>query len=299
VSSSVFAHAHDGIFITDADANITEVNPAFTTLSGYSREEALGRKPHELGFVHLQKSFFSKLFSDASGKDASNKVEWQGEAWSKKKNGSQYMVSLDIFPVYDNAQQFQHYVGLFSDITQQKEHQNSLEHMAYHDPLTQLPNRALFSDRLQQAVARAVRSKESVAICYFDLDNFKPINDKLGHEAGDQLLIMLAERLRDNLRESDTIARLGGDEFALVLCGLQSLEEYKLTLDRLLAEIEAPFIINGETLKISASIGYTFYPSDNNPPDILLRHADQAMYEAKANGGGHHHLFTQQALLFN
>ena len=299
VSSSVFAHAHDGIFITDADANITEVNPAFTTLSGYSREEALGRKPHELGFVHLQKSFFSKLFSDASGKDASNKVEWQGEAWSKKKSGSQYMVSLDIFPVYDNAQHFQHYVGLFSDITQQKEHQNSLEHMAYHDPLTQLPNRALFSDRLQQAVARAVRSKESVAICYFDLDNFKPINDNLGHEAGDQLLIMLAERLRGNLRESDTIARLGGDEFALVLCGLQSLEEYKLTLDRLLAEIEAPFIINGETLKISASIGYTFYPSDNNPPDILLRHADQAMYEAKANGGGHHHLFTQQALLFN
>ncbi len=294
VSSSVFAHAHDGIFITDADAKITEVNPAFTTLTGYSREEALGKNPHELGFVHLRKSFFSKLFSNGS-----KRVGWQGEAWSKKKNGSQYMASLDVFPVYDNAQQFQHYVGLFADITEQKEHQKSLEHMAYHDPLTQLPNRALFSDRLQQAVARAARSKESVAICYFDLDNFKPINDNLGHEAGDQLLIMLAERLRGNLRETDTIARLGGDEFALLLCGLQTLDEYKLTLDRLLAEIETPFMINGETLKISASIGYTFYPSDNNPPDILLRHADQAMYQAKTNGGGHHHLFQLQASLFS
>jgi diguanylate cyclase (GGDEF)-like protein/PAS domain S-box-containing protein len=294
VSSSVFAHAHDGIFITDAGAKITEVNPAFTTLTGYSREEALGRNPHELGFVYLRKSFFSKLFSNAS-----NKVEWQGEAWCKNKNGSQYMASLDVFPVYDNAQQFQHYVGLFSDITQQKEHQKSLEHMAYHDPLTQLPNRALFSDRLQQAIARAARTKESVAICYFDLDNFKPINDKLGHEAGDQLLIMLAERLRGNLRETDTIARLGGDEFALLLCGLQTLDEYRQTLDRLLAEIETPFMINDETLKISASIGYTFYPSDNNPPDILLRHADQAMYQAKTNGGGHHHLFQLQASLFS
>lgn len=294
VSSSVFAHAHDGIFITDVNANITEINPAFTTLTGYSRQEALGRKPHELGFVYLKKSFFSKLFNNTS-----SKAEWKGEAWSKRKNGSQYMASLDVFPVYDSAQQFQHYVGLFSDITQQKEHEKSLEHMAYHDPLTQLPNRALFSDRLQQAVARAVRSKESVAICYFDLDNFKPINDNLGHEAGDQLLIMLAERLRGNLRETDTIARLGGDEFALLLCGLQTLDEYKLTLDRLLAEIETPFMINGETLKISASIGYTFYPSDNNPPDILLRHADQAMYQAKTNGGGHHHLFKLQASLFN
>lgn len=294
VSSSVFAHAHDGIFITDAKANIIEVNPAFTTLTGYSRKEAIGRKPHELGFVHLNKSFFSKLFNDTS-----SKAEWQGEAWSKKKNGSEYMASLDVFPVHDNALQFQHYVGLFSDITQQKEHQKSLEYMAYHDPLTQLPNRALFSDRLQQAVARAARNKESVAICYFDLDNFKPINDNLGHETGDQLLIMLAERLRANLRETDTIARLGGDEFSLLLCGLQTLDEYKLTLDRLLAEIETPFMINDQTLKISASIGYTFYPSDNNPPDILLRHADQAMYQAKTNGGGHHHLFESQASLFN
>ena len=119
------------------------------------------------------------------------------------------------------------------------------------------------------------------------------------HKAGDQLLSMLPERLRGNLRETDTIARLGGDEFALLLCGLQTLDEYKLTLDRLLAEIETPFMINDETLKISASIGYTFYPSDNNPPDILLRHADQAMYQAKTNGGGHHHLFQLQASLFN
>ena len=171
--------------------------------------------------------------------------------------------------------------------------------MAYHDPLTQLPNRALFADRIQQVLARAARTKEMVAICYFDLDKFKPINDALGHEAGDQLLIELTERLRANLRESDTIARLGGDEFALLLCGLLSADEYGKTLDRILESIELPFSIFNQTLYISASIGYTVFPADNHPPDILLRHADQAMYQAKTNGGGHHYLFNVHPNLFS
>jgi diguanylate cyclase (GGDEF)-like protein/PAS domain S-box-containing protein len=295
VSSSVFQHAHDGIFITDSDANITEINPAFTKITGYSRKEAIGRSPQEMGFVYQKEAFFSKLF-----KATANKGEWRGETLNLHKSGDTYAASFDIFPVYDDAEKFQHYIGLFSDITLAKEQQQALEHMAYHDPLTQLPNRTLFSDRLQQVLARAARSKEILAICYFDLDNFKPINDKMGHEAGDQLLIQLAERLRTNLRESDTIARLGGDEFALLLCGLQSVDEYTHTLDRLLDAIEMPFSIGDQTaLHISASIGYTIYPTDNNPPDTLLRHADHAMYEAKTHGGGHHHLFTMQPTLFS
>ncbi len=294
ISSSVFEHAHDGIFITDSNANIIKVNPSFTKTTGYSRAEALGRKPQDLGFFYKKKAFFLKLF-----KAPKNKSDWRGEIWNLHKNGNQYAAWFDIFPVYNEAQEFQHYVGLFSDITQAKEQQQSLEHMAYHDPLTQLPNRTLFSDRLQQVLARAARTKEMLAICYFDLDNFKPINDALGHEVGDKLLTELAERLRANLRESDTIARLGGDEFALLLCGLQSLDEYSNTLDRILESIEMPFNIADKTLHISASIGYTVYPFDDHPPDILLRHADHAMYQAKTNGGGHHFLFNMQSTLFS
>lgn len=289
VSSSVFEHAHDGIFITDLKANIIEVNPAFTVITGYSREEALGKMPEELGFAYQIEAFFSQFFESTD-----HQGEWRGEVWNRHQNGEPYVAWLDVFPVHSKSGEFQHYVGLFADITQAKEQQKSLEHLAYHDALTKLPNRILFSNRLQKILAHAERTKEVVAICYVDLDEFKPINDKFGHEVGDQLLVMLAERLQDNLRKEDTIARLGGDEFALLLSGLHSTVEYKETLDRILAAIETPFHIGQHTFSISASIGYTVYPSDKNPPDTLLRHADHAMYHAKTHGGKHHHLFDLQ-----
>jgi diguanylate cyclase (GGDEF)-like protein/PAS domain S-box-containing protein len=293
VSSSVFQHAHDGIFITDIHANITDVNPSFTKITGFSRAEAIGRNASEIGFIDENPTFFSDIHNATT-----NKGEWRGETWNLHKDGHRYASWFDIFPVYDNTKTLQHYVGLFSDITQAKEQQNALEQMAYHDPLTQLPNRTLFADRIQQVLARAVRNSEMVAICYFDLDKFKPINDLLGHAAGDQLLTQLAARLHQTLRDSDTIARFGGDEFALLLCGLQTSAEYSKALDRVLTSIEQPFIIDGHTVEVSASMGYTVFPADNQPPDILLRHADHAMYRAKTNGGGHHYLFNVQSDLF-
>ena len=293
VSSSVFQHAHDGIFITDINANITDVNPSFSDITGFTRQEAIGRNPTELGFVHEKPHFFSSLF-----KNPATPGQWRGETWNQHKDGHTYASWFDIFPVYDNTKTVQRYVGLFSDITLAKEQQVALEQMAYHDPLTQLPNRTLFADRMQQILARATRTNEMVAICYFDLDKFKPINDLLGHEAGDQLLIQLSARLRKTLRDSDTIARLGGDEFALLLCGLQTPDEYSKALDRILKSIEVPFEIYNQTLTVSASIGYTVFPTDNQPPDILLRHADHAMYQAKTNGGAHHYLFNLQSDLF-
>jgi diguanylate cyclase (GGDEF)-like protein/PAS domain S-box-containing protein len=293
VSSSVFQHAHDGIFITDIDAIITDVNPSFTSITGFSRDEAIGRSASELGFVYENPTFFTDI-NNAS----TNRGEWRGETWNRHKDGHAYASWFDIFPVYHNAKSVKHYVGLFSDITQAKEQQHALEKMAYHDPLTQLPNRSLFADRIQHVLARAERTNEMVAICYFDLDKFKPINDMLGHAAGDQLLIQLSARLRQTLRESDTIARLGGDEFALLLCGFQTSEEYSQALDRVLKSIEQPFRINDQTMAISASMGYTVFPADNQPADILLRHADHAMYQAKTNGGGHHYLFNLQSDLF-
>lgn len=284
LSSSVFDHAHDGIFITDAETSIVEVNPAFATTTGYDREAALGQTPQQMGFAAHDANFFQQLRHDPHG-------EWRGETWNRRKDGEAYAAWLDIFAVRDAAHQISHYVGLFSDITQAKEQQQNLEHMAYHDPLTQLPNRTLFSDRLQQALARADRSEELLAICYFDLDDFKPVNDTLGHEAGDRLLVQLAARMRTCLRESDTIARLGGDEFAMLLCGLQNTDECEQTLDRLLAAIKTPYLIAGQTITISASIGYTVFPLDHSEPDTLLRHADHAMYQAKVNGGSRYHQF--------
>ncbi len=289
LSASVFDHAHDGIFITDAETRIIEVNPALTMITGYTREAALGCTPHDLGFASHDAGFFQQLWHapDHVG-------EWRGETWNRRKNGEVYAAWLDVFAVHDEAQNLSHYVGLFSDITQAKEQQQNLEHMAYHDPLTQLPNRTLFSDRLHQALARADRSEELLAICYFDLDGFKHVNDTLGHEAGDRLLVQLAARMRACLRESDTIARLGGDEFSMLLCGLQNIGECKQTLDRLLAAIKAPYLITGLTINISASIGYTVFPLDHSEPDTLLRHADHAMYQAKVSGGSRYHLFDAE-----
>ncbi|OIQ96875.1 cyclic di-GMP phosphodiesterase Gmr [mine drainage metagenome] len=283
LSASVFDHAHDGIFIANADMQIVEVNPAFTATTGYSREEALGNTPLALGFAYHDANFFPQLM-ESSG-------EWRGESWNRHHDGSVYAAWLDIFTVCDDTQTSRHYVGLFSDITQSKEHQQNLEHMAYHDPLTQLPNRTLLSDRLKQALARAERADELVAICYFDLDDFKPVNDMLGHDAGDRLLVQLAARIRACLRETDTIARLGGDEFVMLLCGLQSIDECQQTLERLLKAIKTPYQIANQTVNISASIGYTLFPLDNSEADTLLRHADHAMYQAKIGGGSRFNLF--------
>ena len=289
LSASVFEHAHDGIFITDADARIVEINPAFSELSGYTRKEALGRTPGELKLSYQDKNFFERFWENRE-----KITEWRGETLNQRKDGEIYPASLDLFVISNTQQSSSYYVGVFSDITSIKEHRENLEHLAYHDPLTQLPNRALLADRLQQALARATRSKEILAICYFDLDNFKPVNDALGHQAGDQLLVELAQRVRTCLRESDTIARLGGDEFALLLGGLNTPEECQQTLDRLLAAINAPFFLAGQTVHVSASIGYTLFPHDNATSDTLMRHADHAMYQAKMNGGGHYHLFDAE-----
>jgi diguanylate cyclase (GGDEF)-like protein/PAS domain S-box-containing protein len=286
LSASVFEHAHDGIFITDGHAHILEVNPAFTEITGYSRDEALGKTPQELHFASHDKSFFDRLRENQG-----NDIQWRGEVWNKRKSNDVYAAWLDLFTVRDEHGAISHYVGLFSDITQIKEHQQNLEHMAYHDALTQLPNRTLLADRLQHALARASRSGEWLAVCYFDLDGFKPINDTLGHEAGDRLLVQLAARIRACLREADTIARLGGDEFALLLSDLHTVQECEQTLNRLLDAIHTPFLISEKPVHISASIGYTLFPLDDNEPDMLLRHADHAMYQAKTSGGGRYHLF--------
>jgi diguanylate cyclase (GGDEF)-like protein/PAS domain S-box-containing protein len=291
LSASVFDHAHDGIFITDAEMRILEVNIAFTQITGHSREAALGNTPHQLGFAINEPDFFDKRMQLSNDGDTS---EWRGETWNRRADNEIYPVWLDVFIVRNDAQQLINYVGLFSDITEAKQHQQNLERMAYHDSLTQLPNRTLLSDRLHQAYARAERTGELLAVCCLDLDGFKPVNDSFGHEAGDHLLVQLAERMNKCLRESDTVARTGGDEFALLLNGMLNADECRATLERLLSAIRAPYLVAGESVTISSSIGYTLFPFDHSEPDTLLRHADQAMYQAKLNGGSCVQLFDAE-----
>lgn len=286
LSASVFEYAHEGIFIMDAEARIIDVNPAFTELTGYSREEAFEHTPAELGFCHEEPDFFRHLWQ---GQAASDK--WRGETWNRRKGGRVYFARLDLFVVRNMSQEVSHYVGICSDMTLLKEQQQHLERMAYHDPLTQLPNRALFFDSLRQALARTRRKDELLAVCYLDLDNFKPVNDSMGHNVGDQLLVQIAERIRNALRAHDVVARLGGDEFALLLSGLESAAEAMHTLDRLLAAICQPYQLSGKEILIGASVGYTLYPLDNAELDDLLQHADKAMYRAKLNGGNNYHMY--------
>lgn len=287
LAASVFEHAHDGIFITDANINIIQVNPAFERLTGFSRAEAVGRNPRELHFTKFSTGRLPQLIAFISAKG-----EWHGEIKSKHKNGKPFIASLDISTARDLNGKISHYVGVFSDITLMKQQQASLEQMAYHDVLTKLPNRALFSDRLNHAVAKAKRSREMIAVCYLDLDGFKPINDTLGHEAGDELLVQLSQRIRDSLRPGDTVARMGGDEFALLLCDLKSDQEAHLTLQRILDSIKAPYMIKHQEVRVSASAGMVINIAPEEKPEAILRQADQAMYQAKMGQGDTYHVYT-------
>jgi len=182
-------------------------------------------------------------------------------------------------------------IGTVQDITERKEHEKQLQHIAHYDALTGVPNRVLLADRLSQALARAKREDGLMAVCYLDLDGFKPVNDNFGHDTGDRVLVEISRRIKDAIREDDTVARLGGDEFVVLLVGMEAPEECAGSLNRLLDAIHRPIEVRGQSIRISASIGVALYPEDDHDPDTLLRHADQAMYVAKQSGKNRYHLF--------
>ncbi len=286
ITASVFNNIQEGIFITDANNNIVDVNPGFTRITKYSREDVIGKNPKMLGSGQQSKSFYEKLW-----KSLGDEKYWRGEIWNRRKSGELYAELLSISSICDANGKAQRYVAVFSDISSIKEHEAALTHSANYDALTGIPNRLLLADRMDQAIFQAIRDGSIIAVCYLDLDGFKPINDTMGHKAGDEVLIEVAKRIENTVRGGDTVARLGGDEFVLLLLGLNLDDECFTTIERLLAAIAEPINVNSTTCKLSASIGVSMYPRDADNPDALLRYADQAMYVAKNSGKNRFHLF--------
>ena len=290
LAAKVFTHAREGIMITDAFNRIIEVNDTFCQITGYSRAETLGKNPRMLSSGRQSADFYRAMWHSLNTTGS-----WVGELWNRRKDGEFYAALKTISTVQDAHGKVQNFVALFSDITQIKAHQQRLEHVAHYDILTNLPNRLLLSDRLQQATIRSQRQQTVVGVAYLDLDGFKAVNDSHGHDVGDELLIIVAQRMKAALREGDTLARIGGDEFIAVLSDLDYPETAEPLLMRLLEAAAAPVLIDHLTLQVSASIGVAIYPYDGTESDQLIRCADHAMYQAKQMGKNQFAIFVQEA----
>ena len=290
LAASVFSFAREGIMITKPDGEIINVNEAFSRITGYSFDEVLGKNPHLLSSGKQSQEFFGVLWQNLV-----EKGYWQGEIWNRRKSGEVYAEMLTISAVRDTQGITNHYVALFSDITPQKEYEHQLEHIAHFDALTNLPNRVLLADRLHLAMNQALRRNKPLAVVYLDLDGFKAINDCHGHATGDQLLMIIADRMKQTMRDGDTFARLGGDEFVAVLVDLNDSATCVPMLRRLLDSASEPVEIENTVLQVSASLGVTFYPQLGDvDADQLLRQSDQAMYQAKLAGKNRYHMFDAQ-----
>jgi diguanylate cyclase (GGDEF)-like protein/PAS domain S-box-containing protein len=289
LAASVFTHARESIVITDAAGIILDVNDTFSHTTGYSREEAMGNNPRILQSGKQTPEFYVDMWQNLL-----KEGYWSGEIWNRRKNGEVYAEMKTVSAVRDEHGITTHYVALANDITPMKEHQNQLEHIAHYDLLTNLPNRSLLADRLSQAMLQCRRHKQSLAVVFLDLDGFKAVNDAYGHDMGDDLLVALSLRMKEALREGDSLARIGGDEFVAVLAGLTdstTVQDCAPVLERLLLAASELVTIDNIALNVSASIGVTLYPQDNVDADLLMRHADQAMYVAKESGKNRYHLF--------
>lgn len=279
LAARVFDRAGDAILVTDAEGRISTANPVFVKITGYSLEEALGRTPGEL----LRSGKQSKAFYDDMWRALKADGNWHGEIWNKRKNGEIYPEWLTINRLDDDNGKIEHYIAVFSDLSDIKNAQSRADYLATHDPLTTLPNRNLFHDRLRQSIASARREKNMTALLFIDLDEFKMVNDSLGHDAGDSLLKVVSERLLTCVRDVDTIARLGGDEFTAILDDCPPAQAEHIAR-RMLDELSRSFELAGQRVFVSCSIGIAFYPDDGEDSATLVQAADTAMYRAKEAG---------------
>ena len=285
----VFESTTEGIIIADKDKKIIAVNEPFTQMTGYTQDDVLGKDPSLLGSGLHDKAFFEAMW-----KEIARQGSWRGEMWDRRKDGEAFPVLQAISQVSAEDGTLTHYVSILTDITALKKSQEHLDFLAYHDPLTKLPNRSLFNERLEHACQLAKREQGKLAVIFLDLDRFKTINDSLGHQIGDKLLIASARRLTNLLRASDTIARLGGDEFIILLEEVDDPQAIAVLCRDLITAFEAPFTIDGHSLHITPSMGISLFPQDGQDVDTLVKNADAAMYRAKDEGRNDFQFFTHE-----
>ncbi len=287
LAKSVFESTNEGIMVTDTDARILLVNPAFTAITGWSAAEAVGQTPSILKSGRYTPEFYAEMWQSIG-----DKGHWEGEIWNRRKNGEIYVQWININAIRDSRGKGTRYVSLFSDITLRKTREEKVWRQANFDALTGLANRNLFHDRLDRALARARRNHQTIGLMFIDLDHFKWVNDTHGHRAGDNLLIEAAARLQGCVREEDTVARLGGDEFTVVLEGHAGRDAMHTVAEKILAALATPFDIGGVQVGISCSVGVTIFPQDGDDTHVLLHNADLAMYQAKAAGRSRCHFYS-------
>ncbi|MCL4461964.1 MAG: EAL domain-containing protein [Nitrospirae bacterium] len=286
IASLVFDMASDGILLTDSENRIVLVNRAFTEITGYTQEEAQGKDPRILSSGRQDSFFYQAMWHELRTAGT-----WQGELWNRRKSGEVYPEWLSISTRKDQNGRIENFIGIFHDLTGVKESEERIAFLAYHDPLTGLPNRILLRDRLEYAILQTNRRNRELAILLLDLDGFKNVNDLWGHHVGDRLLVEVSRRMAGAVRTSDSVGRMGGDEFLILFPDLQSLDELSSIMTRLLDQIRLPFEIEGQSVNISASGGVTLFPRDAAGVDDLIRHADIAMYSAKNRGKNRIHFY--------
>lgn len=279
LAAQVFEESREAITITDSEANIITVNEAFTRITGYLPEEVAGKNPKILQSGRHGLEFYRSMWASIT-----KHGHWQGEIWNKRKNGEIYPERLSISAVTNQSQETTHYIAVFSDATDDVRSAEKIQRLAYYDTLTSLPNRILLMDRLELAIAHAKRSGCKCAVLFLDMDHFKNINDALGHSLGDQLLASVATRLRECVREGDTVARMGGDEFVVILDDITETNGVLLVAQKVLQFLSEPHDIDGRSIHATPSIGISIYPDDGADKETLIMHADAAMYHAKENG---------------
>ena len=289
-ASLVFEHTYEGIIITDADKNIIRINKSFTSITGYTFEDVKGKTPSLLNSSTHDKKFYKQMWETIS-KDGM----WCGELHDRRKNSEYFTTLQSITAVKNKEDEVVGYVSVFSDITERKNYENKLSYLVSHDNLTSLPNRVHFNDNLHKAIHMAKRNKYKLAVLFLDLNNFKEVNDTLGHDIGDHLLIEVAKRFTESIREEDTVARLGGDEFAIILNDIK-FNEYAINIaKKIIKKVEEPLNIKSHTLMPSTSIGISIYPDHSESAEILLKLADQAMYIAKKKKADKYNLYSSNS----
>ena len=287
LATAVFKHSSEGVTITDSNNKIRYINDAFTHITGYSEEEAIGQNPSILKSNRHKPSFYKGVWKSIKANGM-----WEGEIWNRRKSGEVFPEWISIKEITDANGEVVNYIAVFRDISEAKASQRKIQHQAYHDALTGLPNRTLLIDRIRKAIASSKDANNFIALLFIDLDNFKNINDSLGYVIGDTILQQAATRIREFINEKDTVSRIGGDEFVIMLKDLQDKHDAAVMADKLISLFAQSFNVNSHQFTITPSIGIALYPDDGETPYSLVRNADTAMNKAKQEGRNRYHLFT-------